>query len=629
MREVDYPMSLMNMIAIVVVLFSQITSSYATELNNNNNSNDRKGVITLAVIVAESCRKGKETIVAAEMAIIDFNHRTNPSFAMQLHVITTNQTQPLRAARAARQLIKTRKVQAILGPHAWEESSLIAEIAGEAHVPLLSFADPTPEWATARWPFLLQSAPTQHAQMEALAAIVQSWGWHRVTLIYEDLDSASDGVIPHLSAALRQVGAEIAHLLPLQPFPSYSSSSSFSEELRILKGESCKVFVVHASMPLAVRLFAGAKEMEMMAKDYVWITTAATTNLVHSIDASAISSMQGVVGIRSYFPETAQRFHNFSKRFRQKFGEDHPEEENHEPGIFAAQAYDAAWAAATALGETHTRGRGGEQLLETLSSIDFKGLSGEVRFNDRKLPTANVFQIVNVIGRSYRELGSWSKERGFSESLDLERGDYKDSMADLAPVIWPGEPRDTPRGWTLPTDTRPMRVGVPTGSSFKEFVNVGFDVHTENFSYTGFSIEIFKATINRLPYYWPYEFLPFNGTYDDLVEQVYKKKLDAVAGDVSIVAKRYEHAEFTPPYTETGLVMIVPVQTESSKAWLFLKPFTIAMWALILVFNVYNGFVVWFIERNHCPELKGSPLNQLGTLIWLAFTTLFSLHGKP
>ncbi|KAL6978165.1 hypothetical protein U1Q18_043220 [Sarracenia purpurea var. burkii] len=43
-------------------------------------------------------------------------------------------------------------------------------------------------------------------------------------------------------------------------------------------------------MPLAVRLFTDAKEIEMMAKDYIWITTAATTNLIHSIDASAIRS---------------------------------------------------------------------------------------------------------------------------------------------------------------------------------------------------------------------------------------------------------------------------------------------------------------------------------------------------
>lgn len=75
--------------------------------------------------------------------------------------------------------------------------------------------------------------------------------------------------------------------------------------------------------------------------------------------------------------------------------------------------------------------------------------------------------------------------------------------------------------------------------------------------------------------------------------------------------------------------MIVPVQSNASdRAWLFVKPFTKVMWVLIVTINVYNGFVIWFIESNNNPELKGSVLNQLGTLMWLAFGTLFSIHGS-
>jgi hypothetical protein len=44
--------------------------------------------------------------------------------------------------------------------------------------------------------------------------------------------------------------------------------------------------------------------------------------------------------------------------------------------------------------------------------------------------------------------------------------------------------------------------------------------------------------------------------------------------------------------------------------------------------SVYNGFVVWLIERKHRPELKGSAPYQMGALLCSAFTTLFSLNGK-
>ncbi|CAK9325235.1 unnamed protein product [Citrullus colocynthis] len=52
------------------------------------------------------------------------------------------------------------------------------------------------------------------------------------------------------------------------------------------------------------------------------------------------------------------------------------------------------------------------------------------------------------------------------------------------------------------------------------------------------------------------------------------------------------------------------------------------MWILIAVVTAYNGFVVWFIEQNHCPEHEGSMFDQAGAMLCSSFTTLFSLHGN-
>ena len=107
------------------------------------------------------------------------------------------------------------------------------------------------------------------------------------------------------------------------------------------------------------------------------------------------------------------------------------------------------------------------------------------------------------------------------------------------------------------------------------------------------------------------------------------QNFDAVIGDVAIVSRRYKYAAFTQPYTDPGVMMIVPVQSKAgSKAWLFMKPFTKLMWILILFIIVYNGFVIWIIERNHRPELKGPILHQTTSIVWLAFTSLFSMHGN-
>lgn len=103
---------------------------------------------------------------------------------------------------------------------------------------------------------------------------------------------------------------------------------------------------------------------------------------------------------------------------------------------------------------------------------------------------------------------------------------------------------------------------------------------------------------------------------------------DAAVGDIAIVSQRYKNADFTHPHTESGVVLVVPMRSESDKAWLFLKPFTKAMWLLTISINTYNGLVVWLIERNQSSELKGSSLSPTRTILLLAFGSLFSFQGK-
>ncbi|PON92788.1 Ionotropic glutamate receptor, metazoa [Trema orientale] len=578
----------------------------------------------VGAIVDDSCRVGKEERVAIKMALQDFHKATNQSLILH---IRSSRRDPMQAALAARHLITRKGVQAILGPDTWEEISLVAKVGTGNQIPVLPLVNANPKWATQLWPFLVQISPNKLNQMKAIAAIVQSWEWYQVNVLYEDNSLMINDVLPHLSSALREVGAEITRLVALPPFVS----SSMTEELERLKEGQCRVFIVHSSVEFGLKLFEKAREMKMVEKDYVWITTDAITNLVHSFNASTFSSMQGVLGVKSYLREDEPHWQDFYHGFRKRFSSEYPKEYNYEPGIFAVQAYDATWTLALAM----IRGnkKGGQELLKQIFKSDFHGMSRKIQFDDRRVAPEHIFQIINVVGKGYNELGFWSDQFGFSETISKNTS-YNSSMRGLGQVFWPGRPWYNPKGWTISTSSNPLKIGVPTNSLFKQFVNVeqGHDDHlgNSNHSVSGFAVDVFTAMVEKLPFYLPHYFVPFDGSYNELVEQIHLKKFDAVIGDVAIVAERYKHAEFTHPYTETGLVMVVPVRSKTSnKAWLFLKPFTLSMWVVIVAVNVYNGFVVWLIERNHCPDLKeGSLPNQIGTLFWLAFSTLFSLHGE-
>ncbi|RVX03957.1 Glutamate receptor 3.1 [Vitis vinifera] len=276
----------------------------------------------------------------------------------------------------------------------------------------------------------LLEPPEKHLQMKAVAAIIGSWGWRRINVIYEDTNSAGSEIIPFLADALKQVGSEIGYLAALHHHLQQHH-------------KSCT-----------------------------------------SMNSSVISSMEG---------------------------------RQHEPGIFAVQAYDAVWSVALAMDNNGST----QQLLEKIELSDFHGLTNRIKFERRRLAPQRMFQIVNVIGKSNRELGFWSEGSGFAKPTNGQIQNSS-SMDILGQVFWPGGPTSTPRGWAFPTSETPLRIGVPLNATFKQF----------------------------------FLFISSGRRYVDSFKEM-------------------GSGEFSHPYTEPGLMMIVPEKVETSnRAWLFMKPFT-------------------------------------------------------
>ncbi|RWR97483.1 glutamate receptor 2.7-like protein [Cinnamomum micranthum f. kanehirae] len=109
----------------------------------------------------------------------------------------------------------------------------------------------------------------------------------------------------------------------------------------------------------------------------------------------------------------------------------------------------------------------------------------------------------------------------------------------------------------------------------------------------------------------------------------WEKNFDAVVGDVSIVANRTKYVDFSRRYTEMGVRMLVLEKPKAGNAWMFVKPFTKSMWALTIAIFLYNGLIVWLIEKAGDEELKSSSFSsQFGSLVWLSVTALFPIHGE-
>ncbi|BAS96557.1 Os06g0190500, partial [Oryza sativa Japonica Group] len=169
-----------------------------------------------------------------------------------------------------------------------------------------------------------------------------------------------------------------------------------------------------------------------------------------------------------------------------------------------------------------------------------------------------------------------------------------------------------------------LKIAVPLKHGFRAFVNV-----TDQ-GVTGYCIDLFEAAVNKLPYRLIYEFVVFDRSYDELVQSVSSGINDAAVGDITIIADRASHVEFTMPYTESGVSMLVLAKNESESKieWVFLKPLTKELWFATVIFFLFTALVIWIIEHPRNMEYQGSNTRQLSTALYFAFSTLTFSHGQ-
>ncbi|PPD75669.1 hypothetical protein GOBAR_DD27399 [Gossypium barbadense] len=347
-----------------------------------------------------------------------------------------------------------------------------------------------------------------------------------------------------------------------------STDEEIVEQLMKLMSLQMTVYVVHMSPILASRLFLNAKQLGMLTQGYAWITTDMITNFMNSMDPSVFESMQGVVGFKPHIPASK---------------------------------------------ELRSSGKGDD----STSSYPTPRNQIELRYY-----------------KGDRIIGYWNPENGIASIMKEENHTETNSTSSskLEGVIWPGGTMNIPKGWSL--RGKRLRIGVPVTNQFRELISVVHDPQTNDIIVTGFCVDVFKEAVQSLDYEVHYDFIPFEdangrmaGSYDDLILQVYHKNYDAVVGDITIISRRFAYVDFTLPFTDLGIGVVVP--KIDNDIWVFLKPLCGDLWITVGAFFIFTGVVIWFIERPINEEFQGSPSEQIGMIFWYSFSTLVFSHKKP
>ncbi|XP_022731763.1 glutamate receptor 2.7-like isoform X2 [Durio zibethinus] len=640
-----------NLIDICLFISILLVNAVVTQTQNSSSTTTP---VNVGVVLDMDSLVGKIGLSCINMALSDF-YATHPHYKTRLIVNTKDSKEDVvAAAAAALELIRNVEVQAIIGPRSSMQANFVINLGNKSQVPIISFSATSPSLTSLQSSYFFRAAQSSSFQVKAISAIVQAFGWREAVPIYVD-NQFGESFIPSLTDALQEINTRVPYLSVI---PASANDDQIAEELYKLMTMQTRVFIVHMTMPLGSQILAKAKEIGMMSEGYVWIMTDTMTNLWRSIDASAIDSLEGILGVRSYVHKS-EKLENFKGRWKRKFQQVNPDITNAELNILGLWAYDATCALALAIEragtvnlrfnktnissssatnlETLGVSQNGPRLIQELSNIKFGGLSGDFHFVNGQLPSS-AFQIVNVNGNKERRVGYWTPQNGLVRKLDLTNTSTNStSKPKLGPIIWPGDTTAVPRGWEIPTNGKKLRIGVPMKVGFTEFLDVAWDPMSHKaISIEGYCKDVFDAVMAKMPYAIPYEYVPFAtpdgkaaGSYNDLTDQVYYGNYDAVVGDTTIVANRSLFVDFTLPYTESGVAMIVPIRDKNKKsAWVFLKPLTWDLWVTSGCFFVFIGFVVWILEHRINEDFRGPPAYQVGTSFWFSFSTMVFAHRE-
>ncbi|XP_056851842.1 glutamate receptor 1.1-like isoform X2 [Raphanus sativus] len=525
--------------------------------------------VRVGLVVDLGSTEGNILETSFALALSDF-YRINNEYQTRVSVLARDsQGDPLLAYSAVTNLIKNAKVEAIIGAQSLQEAKLLAVVSKKAKVPVISLIAPD-SLSLNRYDHFIQTTHDQTSEAKGITSVIHDLNRTSVVVIYEDADDWRES----LQTLVEHFQDERISIDGTASFSeSPSGENHMMNQLRKLnKVSRAAVFVVHMSENLVSRLLQCAEKLGLMGRGHVWLLTARSMHHFHFSDHFATRSMQGVIGFTSYVPVSSETM-NFTSRVTNALME---------TKRYSVWAHGVACILATAVEKMSLKKSENvsSNLLETMRQISYKGLSHcDIQMVGNKFLLGR-FEIVDMVGTMERRIGLWSCDK-FCERRDV------------------------------------------TASSPNDLEIQRHRLLEENGLYTasGFCIEVFKTCI--APFNYQLEFIPYNGSYNNLAYllSTQSDKYDAAVGDITITSNRSLYVDFTLPFTDIG-IGILTVKKRSQGMWTFFDPFDRSLWLASGAFFILTGVVVWLVERSVNPEFQGSWGQQLCIMLWFGFSTI-------
>ena len=136
-----------------------------------------------------------------------------------------------------------------------------------------------------------------------------------------------------------------------------------------------------------------------------------------------------------------------------------------------------------------------------------------------------------------------------------------------------------------------------------------------NRRYTGFSIELWEKIADEMGI--NYELYGVN-TIAKLLDEVKRGAADLAIAGIGMTSKREQDLDFSHPFFESGLQIMVSEDFDTPLGAIFAKVFSILLSpgllygvGLFLMVLIVAAHIIWFLERRHNPQFSKGYLHGI------------------
>ncbi|KAL0131041.1 hypothetical protein PUN28_002555 [Cardiocondyla obscurior] len=485
----------------------------------------------------------------------------------------------------------------------------------------------------------LQLAPSLEHQTAAMLSILERYKWHQFSVVTSQIAGHDDFI--------QAVRERISDMQDTFKFTILSAIlvTELHDLLELVNSES-RVMLLYSTREEAIDILNAAREYKITGENYVWVVTQSVIENLQTpsqfpvgmlgvhFDTSSESLVNEITTAIKVYAYGVEDFINDPKNANRSLNTQ----------LSCEGVGESRWST-------------GDLFFKYLKNVSVETDQGKpnVEFTQDGVLKAAELKIMNLRPGVSKQL-VW-EEIGVWKSWEKEGLDIKD-------IVWPGNTHTPPQGVpekfylkiTFLEEPPYINLAPPDPVTGKCLVDrgvhcrvakdsdmVGIDIQSaqKNESFyqccSGFCIDLLQKFSEEIGF--TYELVRVedgkwgtleHGKWNGLIADLVNRKTDMVMTSLMINSEREAVVDFTVPYMETGIAIIVAKRTGIISPTAFLEPFDTASWMLVGIVAIHAATVMILLFEWASPsgfDMKKNPSTNhrfsFCRTYWLVWAVLF------